>query len=110
MSPGTITLNLAEAGIRMGSTIQPKMNTLLCGQRMILTVFCVLLVIPFGSKLGLAADSDAVAGRRLLYVATPGIRNYLEYGGTAFWSSTSTGDIGSCGASRRPGWMRRASR
>ncbi|MEK7684087.1 MAG: hypothetical protein AAB466_01550 [Verrucomicrobiota bacterium] len=57
------------------------MNTLLCGQRMILTVFCVLLVIPFGSKLGLAADSDAVAGRRLLYVATPGIRNYLEYGG-----------------------------
>ncbi|MBI4324345.1 MAG: hypothetical protein HY674_03700, partial [Chloroflexi bacterium] len=29
----------------------------------------------------LAADSDALGERRLLYVATPGIRNYLEYGG-----------------------------
>ena len=25
--------------------------------------------------------SDGVVARRLLYVATPGVRNYLEYGG-----------------------------
>jgi hypothetical protein len=28
-----------------------------------------------------AADAGSAAERRFLYVATPGIRNYLEYGG-----------------------------
>src|SRR2546421_8716878 len=40
----------------------------------------VASVIQFGPDLG-AAESQGAGERRLLYVAEPGIRNYLEYGG-----------------------------
>ena len=36
-----------------------------------------------------AATNPEQTERKLLYVAEPGIRNYLEYGGMACWSSTS---------------------
>src|SRR2546421_12426332 len=41
-----------------------------------LPIFCFALMVAFG-----AGRSAAAAERSLLYVATPGIRDYLEYGG-----------------------------
>ncbi|MDB5388691.1 MAG: hypothetical protein JWM11_4337 [Planctomycetaceae bacterium] len=42
-------------------------------------VFCLLLLVTIG--VSAAEDKAATGTRRLLYVAVPGIRNYLEYGG-----------------------------
>src|SRR5437870_3767571 len=43
--------------------------------RRLLTLICLLLV----ALISVAAESKGT--RKLLYVATPGIRDYLEYGG-----------------------------
>lgn len=40
-----------------------------------------LLTLPLANSVWGATNSPAPAERRLLYVAVPGIRNYLEYGG-----------------------------
>jgi hypothetical protein len=41
---------------------------------------CFLLTVARGVPV-LAADHPETSERKLLYVAAPGIRNYLEYGG-----------------------------
>ena len=48
-----------------------------------LLIFCALLAACGATSLTAVAQDSAVAPRpqRLLYVAAPGIRNYLEYGG-----------------------------
>lgn len=48
-----------------------------------LLIFCALLAACGATSLNASAQDSAVATRpqRLLYVAAPGIRNYLEYGG-----------------------------
>src|SRR2546426_5911536 len=46
-----------------------------------LTIFCAALMISIGAGVSAAAENHAAAERDLLYVATPGIRDYLEYGG-----------------------------
>jgi hypothetical protein len=47
----------------------------------VLTAVSVALLQFIAPRLCLAAESAQSAERRLLYVAEPGIRNYLEYGG-----------------------------
>src|SRR5581483_3746499 len=51
----------------------------------LLTRPCLLLLLSLLTGLlspaGLRADEKQPAGRRFLYVAAPGIRNYLEFGG-----------------------------
>src|SRR5689334_17767946 len=39
------------------------------------------LLLPAAARLSAAAAAASTAGKHFLYVATPGIRNYLEYGG-----------------------------
>src|SRR2546422_2909300 len=46
-----------------------------------LTIFCAALMVAFGAGRSAAAEKPAAPQRNLLYVATPGIRDYLEYGG-----------------------------
>src|SRR2546426_5435876 len=46
-----------------------------------LTIFCAALMVAFGAGRSAAAEKPAAPERDLLYVATPGIRDYLEYGG-----------------------------
>ena len=48
-------------------------------------LFCFFMLAPC---LGAPEKTDS-ADRKLLYVATPGIRDYLEYAVTVFWCSTS---------------------
>jgi len=43
--------------------------------------FLVLAALLFVSGLSSAAEKDSPSPRQLLYVATPGVRDYLEYGG-----------------------------
>ncbi|HEX6987743.1 MAG TPA: hypothetical protein VF170_20350, partial [Planctomycetaceae bacterium] len=49
-------------------------------RRFLLTLFAALTLVPAPGLLRPAA-ADEPNERRLLYVAVPGIRNYLEYGG-----------------------------
>jgi hypothetical protein len=61
------------------------MNKSLSRLRTILAVLslCIFLIAPLriGLRSYLSAKSDKAAEKRLLYMASPGIRNYLEYGG-----------------------------
>lgn len=42
---------------------------------------CVLCILTLLAALGLRSEPTDAPERRLLYVATPGIRNYVDYGG-----------------------------
>src|SRR6266849_4844648 len=46
-----------------------------------LAIFCAVLMVSIGGGRSATAEKHAAPGRSLLYVATPGIRDYLEYGG-----------------------------
>src|SRR6266581_6627814 len=46
-----------------------------------LRICCAALMVAFGAGRSAAADKEPAAERNLLYVAAPGIRDYLEYGG-----------------------------
>src|SRR3954468_24547474 len=50
------------------------------GSLRVLCVLCSLAILQLSSWLSFAAEGKS-GERRLLYVAEPGIRNYLEYGG-----------------------------
>src|SRR6266568_2713284 len=49
--------------------------------KMFLWICCAALMVAFGAGRSAAAEKPAALERNLLYVATPGIRDYLEYGG-----------------------------
>jgi DNA-binding beta-propeller fold protein YncE len=61
-----------EAGVVNPSSLYPRRTFLL---------FVAAAALCTGSDSSFAADSSKTAEHRLLYVAVPGIRNYLEYGG-----------------------------
>ena len=47
----------------------------------LLCVGCFFTVLVFLGVAGVAAEKESLSERKLLYVATPGVRDYLEYGG-----------------------------
>ncbi|HYE72791.1 MAG TPA: hypothetical protein VEF04_05645, partial [Blastocatellia bacterium] len=49
--------------------------------RLLLSLLILLTVSVATFNSSLTANAAKAKERRLLYVATPGIRNYLEYGG-----------------------------
>ena len=50
-------------------------------QRYLFRFMLLLLIMQSGHEAGAAAPEPASGSERRLYVAVPGIRNYLEYGG-----------------------------
>src|SRR5260221_7947747 len=65
----------------MGSIRLPDGYCRMCPRsffKMYLAIFCAALMVAGRSA---AAEKHAALDRSLLYVATPGIRDYLEYGG-----------------------------
>jgi len=59
-----------------------------------------LLFIAVALPVGRTAETKAAEGR-FLYVATPGVRDYLEYGGHGVLVSTSITTTASCAGLNR---------
>src|SRR6266581_2536442 len=73
-------LRMSDFGFRRQVTFQQALTTSMRSRVTFLRICCAALVVAFGAGRSAAADKEP-AERNLLYVATPGIRDYLEYGG-----------------------------